>query len=84
MTESPPAEFSLNGSARALVSGQTTAELVAAISGRSITAEGKATDGARLGLAVARNGAVVPRSQWSKTTLEQGDEVEILSAVQGG
>jgi len=33
---------------------------------------------------VARNGAVVPRSQWSKTTLEQGDEVEILSAVQGG
>ena len=84
MTKSPPAEFSLNGAAHALVDGQTTADLVATISGRSITAEGKATDGTRLGLAVARNGAVVPRSQWSKTTLEQGDEVEILSAVQGG
>ena len=84
MTEPPPAQFSLNGSARALVSGQTTADLVAATSGRSITAEGKAIDGVRLGLAVARNGAVVPRSQWSQTTLEPGDVVEIVSAVQGG
>jgi sulfur carrier protein len=84
MIESPLTTFVLNGAAHALVDGQTTADLVAAISGRSITAEGMATDGTRLGLAVARNGAVVPRSQWSITTLEPGDEVEILSAVQGG
>ncbi len=82
MTESPPAKFSVNGAPRMLLGGQTVADLV--ITGRQISAEGKATDGTRLGIAVARNGEVVPRSQWSRTFLEPGDEVEILSAVQGG
>ena len=84
MTESPPAQFVLNGVARTLGGGLTTADLVAEISGSPLTTEGMTADGTRLGLAVARNGAVVPRSQWSKTALEPGDEVEILSAVQGG
>ena len=40
--------------------------------------------GATRGVAVAVNGAVVPRSQWAATTLRPGDRVEILVAAQGG
>lgn len=36
------------------------------------------------GLAVAVNGEVIPRSLWAGTTLDQGDRVEILTAVAGG
>lgn len=36
------------------------------------------------GLAVAINGAVVPRAAWSQTELRAGDTVEIVSAKQGG
>ncbi len=36
------------------------------------------------GVAVARNGTVVPRSAWSQTELESGDAVEVLSATAGG
>lgn len=35
------------------------------------------------GLAVAVNGAVTTRSAWG-TTLADGDEIEVLTAVQGG
>lgn len=35
-------------------------------------------------IAVARNGEVVPRSEWADTALTDGDEVEILAAVAGG
>ncbi|GIF73820.1 sulfur carrier protein ThiS [Asanoa siamensis] len=35
-------------------------------------------------VAVARNGEVVPRSEWASTPLSDGDEVEILVAVAGG
>lgn len=35
------------------------------------------------GIAVARNGEVVPRSQWSQG-IDEGDEIEIVRAVQGG
>ena len=36
------------------------------------------------GVAIAVNDAVVPRSQWSQTEIEQGDRLEIVTAVQGG
>ncbi|WP_425426473.1 sulfur carrier protein ThiS [Thermocrispum municipale] len=39
---------------------------------------------ARPGVAVAMNGHVVSRSNWADTTLSDGAQVEILSAVQGG
>lgn len=35
-------------------------------------------------VAVAQNGSVVPRRQWSATTVQPGDEVEIVTALQGG
>ena len=36
------------------------------------------------GTAVARNGDVVPRRRWNETTLDDGDEVEVVTAVGGG
>jgi sulfur carrier protein len=39
---------------------------------------------ARRGVAVAVNGAVVPRSTWDTAGLADGDQVEVLTAAQGG
>lgn len=36
------------------------------------------------GIAVALNGAVVPRAAWQSTPLKAGDTVEIVRARQGG
>lgn len=36
------------------------------------------------GVAVALNGRVVPRAEWKNTPLKDGDEIEIIRAVQGG
>ena len=36
------------------------------------------------GIAVARNGAVVPRARWAETALADGDEIEIIKAISGG
>ena len=35
-------------------------------------------------VAVARNGAVVPRAAWDSTALDPGDDVEVVTALQGG
>jgi sulfur carrier protein len=54
-------------------------------------ADGATTDAAvRLltsvprGIAVAVNGEVVRRAAWESTPLAEGDDVEVLTAVQGG
>jgi sulfur carrier protein len=44
----------------------------------------KAVDTAQRGIAVALNGAVVPRAAWAETKLKAGDSVEIVRARQGG
>lgn len=36
------------------------------------------------GVAVARNGEVVPRSSWTTVDVVAGDQIEVLHAVQGG
>jgi sulfur carrier protein len=41
-------------------------------------------DAERPGIAVARNGRVVPRSRWAAEPVTDGDEIEVVSAVQGG
>jgi sulfur carrier protein len=46
--------------------------------------EDKAVDTGQRGIAVALNGAVVPRAAWRDTTLKPGDSVEIVRARQGG
>ena len=44
----------------------------------------KAVDTMQRGIAVALNGAVVPRAAWRDTALKPGDSVEIVRARQGG
>jgi sulfur carrier protein len=44
----------------------------------------KAIDVSQRGIAVALNGAVVPRAAWAQTTLNAGDAIEIVRARQGG
>jgi sulfur carrier protein len=46
--------------------------------------EAKAIEGGQRGIAVALNGAVVPRVAWPQTALKAGDSVEIVRARQGG
>jgi len=36
------------------------------------------------GVAIARNGDVVPRSQWGEVRLTEGDRIEIVTAAAGG
>ncbi len=38
----------------------------------------------RTGIAAAVGDAVVPRAEWAGRLLRDGDEIEILTAVQGG
>jgi sulfur carrier protein len=62
----------VNGAARALVHGQTVADLV-----RDLALEGKR-------IAVELNGEIVPRSRYRETGLSSGDRLEIVGAVGGG
>ena len=64
--------MSVNGAARAADDGACVADVVADLAGST------------RGVAVAVNGAVVPRSAWAVTELVDGDAVEVLTAVQGG
>jgi sulfur carrier protein len=45
--------------------------------------EAGAPDSGR-GVAVAVDGEVVPRGEWRRTQLREGQQVEVLRAVQGG
>ena len=64
----------VNGQPAQVTDGQTVAELLASL--------GHPAGGP--GIAVARNGEVVPRSAWSSTGLDPGDRLEVLGASQGG
>jgi sulfur carrier protein len=74
----------LNGTEQSVVDGASVSTLVSQLTGRSIGPDGRAVDGLKLGVAVARNAEVVPRSQWHATALADGDDVELVTAVQGG
>ncbi|HEX4042082.1 MAG TPA: sulfur carrier protein ThiS [Xanthobacteraceae bacterium] len=58
-------------------------EALAAATLDALLAE-KAVDTQQRGIAVALNGAVVPRAAWRATVLKAGDSVEIVRARQGG
>lgn len=62
----------LNGEARELPEGTTLEAAVAVLTA------------APAGIAAAVNGDVVPRSSWALTALRDGDQVEVVTAVQGG
>jgi sulfur carrier protein len=53
-------------------------------SGMSLTQAVALLTTAPSGVAAAVNGAVVRRAVWDATALADGDEVEVLTAVQGG
>jgi sulfur carrier protein len=63
----------LNGEPRELDDGATVADAVDASGAES-----------RSGIAVAVDGEVVPRGGWSDRSLADGQQVEVLQAVQGG
>jgi sulfur carrier protein len=65
----------VNGESRELADTVTIAELVAE--------EAPELAGGR-GVAVAVDAEIVPRSEWGLTTLEAGQRVELLAAMQGG
>jgi sulfur carrier protein len=67
----------VNGTAHALPEGTTVAALIAQLTGSTVT-------GSMRGVAVAVEGAVVPRSAWDSVDLRDGQSVELLTAVQGG
>ncbi|GAB2584471.1 sulfur carrier protein ThiS [Kribbella endophytica] len=62
----------VNGSAEQIDAGATVADVVDRWARSPI------------GVAVAVNEAVVTKTEWSGTTLTEGDRVEIVTAVQGG
>ena len=65
-------QVKLNGEARELPDDAALAEAIAVV-----------TDLAS-GVAAALNGDVVPRGSWATTPLRDGDQVEVVTAVQGG
>ncbi|HSO91451.1 MAG TPA: sulfur carrier protein ThiS [Arthrobacter sp.] len=74
----------LNGTEHSLPDGASVSTLVSRVTGRPLAPNGQSADGGKLGVAVARNAAVVPRSQWHGTALADGDDIELVTAVQGG
>ena len=64
----------LNGEGAELPAGATVADAVSH----------SGADGEARGLAVALDGEVVPRAEWSQRALAEGATVEVLHAVQGG
>src|SRR5579862_4343108 len=77
----------LNGRPHRGPVGMTVADAVAALSparagARSAGGAAPAADGR--GIAVAVNGEVVRRADWPATALANGDQVEVLTAAQGG
>jgi sulfur carrier protein len=67
----------------ALIRVNGESESLAAATLDALLAE-KAVDTEQKGIAVALNGAVVPRAAWPATQLRPGDSVEIVRARQGG
>ena len=65
-------QVKLNGEPRDLPDGSTVAQAVAELTVASS------------GVAAAVNGEVLPRGSWPSTPLRDGNQVEIVTAVQGG
>ena len=65
-------QVKLNGEPRDLPDGATLADAVAEVTKLAS------------GVAAAVNGKVVPRGSWAATPLRDGDQVEVVTAVQGG
>jgi len=76
--------ITVNGQSQTRGANLSIADLVEERTGIRVAVGGVASDAAPLGIAVAVNSAVIPRSGWSAEKLANGDIVEIVSATQGG
>lgn len=76
--------LTVNGESYQPTPGETVLDLVASRIGKPLAPDGSPADGGRLGVAVAVDKAVVPRSRWQATVLAPGQNVDIVTAVQGG
>ncbi len=65
---------SVNGSPEVLEAGATVASVVQSLG----------VPGGGRGVAVAVDGEVVPRGEWSRSPLRDGARLEVVVAVQGG
>jgi sulfur carrier protein len=74
----------LNGADHEVALGSTLRDIVADLTGHRLRDDGSRHDGGRLGVAAAVGGAVVPRSRWALRTIADGDDIEIVTAAQGG
>jgi sulfur carrier protein len=68
-------QITLNGELRTLASDEASVRALLELLGLELDARG---------VAVALDGAVLPRRQWGETVLADGQRVEILTAAQGG
>jgi sulfur carrier protein len=62
----------------------TLLALASEVAGKPLDDTGHPVDGSRLGIAVALDSAVVPRSRWAATSVPDRAHVEIVTAKQGG
>lgn len=76
--------LTVNGRPHEVADGATVVDLLVDVTGRTLAADGTPTDGGRLGVAVALDSTVVPRSRWGSTTLAPGQQAEVITAMQGG
>ncbi|GAA1342146.1 sulfur carrier protein ThiS [Arthrobacter roseus] len=77
-------KVTVNGKAKSLTEGTTLLAVVADVTGRDLTDTGQPADGTRLGVAVAHNWDIARRAGWHAQLLDDGDDVEVVTAVQGG
>lgn len=66
--------ITVNGESREVVPGLSLPDLLRHLD----------LDPTRPGIAVALGGSVVRRADWPSTPVEEGDEIEIITATQGG
>jgi sulfur carrier protein len=64
---------SVNGARTEVAAGATVADVVVELDAAP-----------RRGIAVAVGGEVVPRSEWERRVLGEGERVEVVQAIQGG
>ncbi len=76
--------LTLNGDPHEAPTGATIGDLVTEVTGRQLGPDGTPMDGGRLGVAVAVDSVVVPRSRWRSTPVGSGQSVELITAMQGG
>ena len=76
--------ITLNGTPQAVPEDTTIVDLVGEAIGRALGPDGHPLDGGRLGMAVAVDAVVLPRSRWHRTPVVEGQGIELITAVQGG